>query len=59
MAAGSNQTTTGRYVMPDVNAWSAERWAAVIVLLALGFLVLIRMGFRGVDVLGARVSVGN
>lgn len=57
--AGSNQTTTGRYVMPDVNAWSAERWAAVIVLLSLGFLVLIRMGFRGVDVLGARVSVGN
>lgn len=57
--AGSNQTTTGRYVMPDVNAWTPERWAAVLVLGALGFLILIRMGFRGVDVLGARVSVGN
>lgn len=58
-ATGSNQTSTGRYVMPDVNAWPVERWAAVIVLLSLGILVLIRMGFRGVDVLGARVSVGN
>lgn len=56
--AGANQTTSGRYVMPDVNAWPTERWAAVVVLLALGVLVLIRMGFRGVDVLGARVSVG-
>lgn len=58
-ATGSNQTTTGRYVMPNVNAWPAERWAAVVVLVALGVLILIRMGFRGVDVLGAKVSVGS
>lgn len=38
--------------------WDSDRWAAVIVLTALGILILIRMGFRGVDVLGARVSVG-
>lgn len=56
-ATGSNQTVSGRYTMPDVNAWQPERWAAILVLLALGFLVLVRMGFRGVDVLGARVSV--
>lgn len=58
-ATGSNQTVAGRYVMPDVNAWGADRWAAIVVLLALGFLVLVRMGFRGVDVLGARISVGS
>lgn len=58
-ATGSNQTTSGRYVMPDVNAWGPERWAAIVVLGALGVLILIRMGFRGVDVLGARVSVGS
>lgn len=56
-ATGSNQTVSGRYVMPDVNAWTAERWAAIVVLLALGFLILVRMGFRGVDVLGAKISV--
>lgn len=37
--------------------WDADRWTAVLVLSALGFLILIRMGFRGVDVLGARVGV--
>lgn len=57
MAQGSNQTTAGRYVMPSMNAWPAERWAAVVVLGALGILILLRMGFRGVDVLGARVSL--
>lgn len=57
MANGSNQTTAGRYVMPNMNAWPTERWAAVVVLGALGALVLVRMGFRGVDVLGARVSI--
>ena len=44
--------------MPSLNSWPPERWAAVVVLAALGVLILIRMGFRGVDVLGARVSVG-
>lgn len=55
----AGQTDGGRYVMPDVNAWGAERWTAVVVLAALALLVIIRMGFRGVDVLGARVSLGN
>lgn len=45
------------YTVSDVNAWPAERWTAVVVLASLGFLILIRMGFRGVSVLGARVSV--
>lgn len=36
---------------------SPERWTAIIVLLALGLLILIRMGFRGVNVLGVSASV--
>lgn len=57
-STGSNQTTGGRWTMPAADAWGPERWAVVLVLLALGLLILVRMGFRGVDVLGARVSVG-
>lgn len=38
--------------------WGPERWAAVIVLGALGLLILLRMGFRGVNVLGAKASLG-
>lgn len=38
--------------------WPAERWSALVILACLGLLILIRMGFRGVNVLGfsARVS---
>lgn len=53
----ASQTDGGRYRLTSGDAWPPERWAAVVVLLALGFLILIRMGFRGVNVLGARVSV--
>jgi hypothetical protein len=41
----------------STNGWPQERWLAVIVLGALLFLILIRMGFRGVNVMGASVSV--
>lgn len=34
-----------------------ERWTAIIVLLCLGLLILIRMGFRGVNVMGVSASV--
>jgi hypothetical protein len=46
----------GRYVM-STTGWPPERWAAILVLGALGILIAIRMGFRGVSVLGANVSV--
>lgn len=54
--ANAKQSSAGRYVM-SVNGWPAERWAAVIVLGALALLILVRMGFRGVDVLGASVNL--
>lgn len=50
--------TETRHMLTSVNAWPPERWAAVVVVGALGILILLRMGFRGVDLLGARVSVG-
>lgn len=58
MAQNANKNSGGRHVVSDVSAWPAERWAAVVVLGALGALIMIRYGFRGVSVLGARVSVG-
>lgn len=47
----------GKAALMSTNAWPAERWTAVIVLGSLGALMLLRMGFRGVSVMGARVSV--
>lgn len=55
--ANSAENGAGRYRM-STEGWPTERWAAVIVLGALGLLILIRMGFRGINVLGANVSVG-
>jgi hypothetical protein len=47
---------TGTYTM-NFTGWPPERWAAIVVLGALATLILIRRGFRGVNFLGAKVSV--
>lgn len=39
------------------STWPEERWTAVVVLGCLALLILIRRGFRGVNVLGVRASV--
>lgn len=54
----NNGNSSGNMQSKLLSGWDSDRWAAVLVLGALGLLILIRMGFRGVDVLGARVSVG-
>lgn len=53
----TQQGNGGRWKM-DSGSWDTERWVAIIVLLALGMLIAIRMGFRGVNFMGvtARVS---
>jgi hypothetical protein len=56
MPGGRQDSGTLRHTM-SVDPWPLERWTAVIVLLALAFLILIRMGFRGLSVLDARVSL--
>lgn len=55
MSSNTKEKGPGRYVM--TSSWPAERWTAVVVLGALAFLILIRMGFRGINVMGASVSV--
>lgn len=47
----------GKFNMSSATALTPERWVAVVVLGSLGILISVRMGFRGVNVLGARVSV--
>lgn len=41
----------------QTSGWPAERWAGAVVIFALLMLIVIRRGFRGVNVLGASVSV--
>lgn len=37
---------------------SPERWTGIVVLACLGLLILIRMGFRGVNLMGASARIG-
>lgn len=53
-----DNNNNNNYAMPNASAWPAERWAAIVVLGALGLLMLLRAGVRGVDLLGARASIG-
>lgn len=57
MGETTRKNANGGTFNMSTGTWGPERWAAVLVLGALGFLILIRMGFRGVNVLGASVSV--
>lgn len=56
MTAPVREVTPGRFRVSS-EGWTTERWLAVIVLLSLGMLIAIRMGFRGIDVMGASVRV--
>lgn len=58
MPQNASQNAGGRFVMPSTSSWPTERWAAVLVLSSLAILILLRMGFRGVNIMGASVSVG-
>lgn len=58
MTLNTRKNADGSKYPMSTSAWPVERWAAVLVLAALGLLFLIRAGFRGVNVMGARVSVG-
>jgi hypothetical protein len=56
-AAANQSTATGRYVI-NGSSLTTEGWTAIIVLSCLALLIALRMGFRGVNVLGASVRVG-
>jgi len=56
-AVGNARTASGKHILSSTAAWSTDRWAAVVVLGALGALIMLRMGFRGVSLMGASASL--
>lgn len=52
---GNSRGGTSR--MSVTRGWDTEKWVGLIVLAALALLIAIRMGFRGVNVLGVRAGV--
>lgn len=57
--AGTNSQNAkgGKQKLAAPGSWPTERYVVVIVLVALGLLIAIRFGFRGVNVLGIRAGV--
>lgn len=58
--AGNNaygNTRNGTQKLSIGRGWDTEKWVAVIVLLSLALLIAIRMGFRGVNLMGVSASV--
>jgi len=56
--AGSNTAPSGRsQKMSVAKGWDTDKWVAVLVLASLALLISIRLGFRGVNVMGLRASV--
>lgn len=55
--ANSKPAAGGKQKLTAPGAWPVERWVAAIVIAALVLLILIRMGFRGVNVGGFSASV--
>lgn len=53
----SGNAKGGKQTLTAPGAWPTERWVVALVLAALALLILIRMGFRGIDVLGVQASV--
>lgn len=56
MAQNVSKNDNGSFNMNTGN-WSPERWVSIIVVGALGVLILLRMGFRGVDVFGVQAGL--
>lgn len=57
--AGMNSQNAkgGKQKLSAPGSWPTERWVVVLVLVALGMLIAIRYGFRGVNVLGVRAGI--
>jgi hypothetical protein len=55
-----NEARSSRVGVRASVSWPQERWVGAIVLAALGLLILIRLGFKGIGVqanIGGRVNV--
>jgi hypothetical protein len=55
--ANSQNAKGGKQKISAPGTWPTERWVVALVILALGLLIAIRYGFRGVNVLGIRAGV--
>jgi hypothetical protein len=57
--AGENSygNSRGTQKISVTRGWDVEKWVGLLVLAALALLIAIRMGFRGVNVLGVRAGV--
>lgn len=54
---GSGNAKGGKQRMAAPGSWPTERWVAIITIGALLLLILIRQGFRGVNLLGVKATV--
>lgn len=48
---------SGTQRLSMAKGWDTEKWVGVLVLASLALLIAIRMGFRGVNLLGVSASV--
>lgn len=55
--SGENTGRTGKTYMMSMSSWPVERWVAAIVVGALTLLILIKMGFREINILGVKAGV--
>lgn len=57
--AGTNSHNAkgGKQKLAAPGTWPTERVVVAMVILALGLLIAIRFGFRGVNVLGVRAGI--
>lgn len=55
--ANSQNAKGGKQRLAAPGSWPTERVVVALVLVALGLLIAIRYGFRGVNVLGIRAGV--
>lgn len=57
--AGENSygNARGTQKISVTRGWDVEKWVGLLVLASLALLIMIRMGFRGVNVLGVRAGV--
>jgi hypothetical protein len=57
MSGENTRSANGGRFKVTTSGWPTERWVAVIALSALVFLILVRRGFRSVNLLGVNVGV--
>ena len=58
MAGENARARNGTQRLSMTRGWDTDKWVALLVIASLALLIAIRYGFRGVNVLGVRASVG-